>query len=70
MLLTEPHSEFATLEAKRDLFIAQAEAIVPESLRELISKVERFAPPVECGVDQVTVTVEGSNYADPDRYPE
>lgn len=70
MLLTAPHSEFATLEANRELFISKAEALVPESLRELIQEVERYAPPLANVAEQVTVTVEGSNYADPDRYTE
>lgn len=42
------------------MFLRSAEDMVPESVRELLRKIEKFAPPPVTSDESVTITVHGS----------
>lgn len=66
MLLTAPQPfSFRELEIQREEFVVAAESLISPSVKKLIAEVERFAPPIPTAPERITVTVEGSNHADP-----
>lgn len=70
LMLTPGHlCGSSKLEAGRERLIKTAFYLVPEEVRRLLEEVEQYAPPPERADEMVIVTVEGSNYAYPERDP-
>ena len=59
-----PHAPL-NLEMQREVLIAEADRMIPDSVKILLREVARYAPPYPVADTSVTVSVEGSCYACP-----
>ncbi len=62
--MNPPHNPAPELEREREAFISTADKLVPDDIKKLITEVERYAPPQPRMNSEITVSVEGSCYAD------